>query len=200
VIFALSRYIFTIFGLKLFIFIVICTHLLSSLYVVRLYYTQKQTLQWRNFFYSIVFLVCGVTIFLTGFVLKNGLLGVHIYFVPSISMQPTLEPGDFILIDTWSYKNRKPKINDIVIFTTETFQGVLVKRIQPWPTQQSNAEKYYVMGDNRSESQDSRKFGGISLTQIKGQVKIILFSINPNLIPKPNRIVIEPLPLTPTKN
>ena len=31
-------------------------------------------------------------------------------------MQPTLEPGDVILVDTWAYRNQAPQLGDIIIF------------------------------------------------------------------------------------
>ena len=55
----------------------------------------------------------------------------------------------------------------------------LIKRITDWP-KSTVAEKntWYVMGDNRENSQDSRYFGGIHGSKIDGKAVFILLSLN----------------------
>ena len=45
-------------------------------------------------------------------------------------MKPTLSPGDFVLVDTWIYKHKKPSKKDIVLFVRNNdWDHILIKRI-----------------------------------------------------------------------
>lgn len=131
--------------------------------------------------FTLLFLVGSSAVFYGGFMTKQNWLGIHINFVPSISMQPTLQPGDFILVDSWAYHNSTPKLNDIVTFTLPQRKDFTVKRITHWPDQQLNHnDAHYVVGDNPSHSHDSRHIGGITNQQIRGKARLVLTSINKN--------------------
>lgn len=84
-------------------------------------------------------------------------------------MLPTLKPGQDILVWCWF---AKIKIGDIVAIKVGDKE--MVKRISKFllgdePT--SDQEKMiYVLGDNRKESIDSRRFGLIKKDQIIGKV------------------------------
>ena len=129
-----------------------------------------------------------------GFGFKPQLLGIHVYFVPSASMSPALNPGQFILIDTWIYDRDKPLANDIVVFVEPGSSNVLVKRITPWPDgRMQDRQMWFVMGDNRNRSKDSRHFGGVPSDRLIGKVRMILgeidqwFRIQPGSILRPVR-------------
>jgi signal peptidase I len=114
-----------------------------------------------------------------GFFYKDSLLGLHIYFVPSMSMYPTLKPGQFIVVDTWIYRNSYPKLGDVVIFKEKIDNRWFVKRITRWPNgEKMQNNKWFVMGDNRNFSIDSRNFGGVNRKQIVGQVSLVLLRID----------------------
>jgi len=82
------------------------------------------------------------------FIYKHHWLGVHIYFVPSASMEPTLKPGHFILLDTWAYHNKPPSLNDVVVFEHGIKEQHLVKRISLWPNGEATKNNLlYVVGD-----------------------------------------------------
>lgn len=115
-----------------------------------------------------------------GVVSKQSLLGIQVYFVPSPSMTPTLNPGDFILVDTWAYSTHTPAIGDIVVFQ----QGddfAVVKRCANWPGTNSGIQdnQLYVLGDNPRLSMDSRKIGGIDVSKINGRVRLKLVTWQP---------------------
>ncbi len=74
-------------------------------------------------------------------------------------MNPTLENGDYLIVEKLS----TPKINDVVVLTIN--DTLLIKRI----TSIEN-EEYFVQGDNRGNSLDSRIFGTIPKEDIKGKV------------------------------
>lgn len=114
-----------------------------------------------------------------GFIYKSYWLGVQVYFVPSPSMQPTLEPGDIILVDTWAYQERSPQQKDVAIFHHKSNNQWLVKRIGTWPNGKlTNNGEYFMLGDNAKASQDSRFFGGVGSEQLAGKVKLVLLAID----------------------
>ncbi|RHW74801.1 S26 family signal peptidase [Colwellia sp. RSH04] len=125
--------------------------------------------------------LCGLFL---GFSYKDSWLGVHLYFVPSMSMHPTLKPGQFILVDTWAYNEKPINLGDVVVFKQTDSVGYaqatwLVKRIANWPqgSLQHN-DLFYLLGDNSGASYDSRRFGGIKQESIVGKVKLVLLGID----------------------
>ena len=87
------------------------------------------------------------------------------------SMRPTLEPGDYVLVNRWAYKFRPPAKGDLVVVRDpETPDRFLVKRV----SETSDAGKIRVAGDNSNRSRDSRMFGPIALQEIIGKVWIRL--------------------------
>lgn len=128
---------------------------------------------------TLSFIILGGVGFVTGFIYKHYWLGIGIYFVPSMSMYPTLKPGEFILVDTWTYHKDQPQEKDVVVFQQREEQQWLVKRIATWPNGSLNNDgMYYVLGDNANASEDSRRFGGIPYERIQGKVKLVLLGIN----------------------
>lgn len=137
-----------------------------------------------RFLAAVLFSVSALVGLFLGFSYKDSWLGVHVYFVPSMSMYPALKPGQFILVDTWLYIKEPINIGDIVVFkqkqALDKHQPTwLVKRIANWPQGQlQHNGLFYVLGDNSSASHDSRRFGGIKQENIVGKVNLVLFSID----------------------
>lgn len=105
-------------------------------------------------------------------------LGVEFYYVPSMSMYPTIKPGQFILADSNAYVQHEPSTGDIIIFKHQA--NTLIKRIANNPNKQSNASPLiYVLGDHPTASIDSRQFGLISKQQVLAQAKLALITFNP---------------------
>ena len=142
------------------------------------------------------------------------------YFIPSGSMEPTLEPGNRVLVDKLSYDLHSVHRGDIVVFSrppTETNAAIkdLIKRViglpgdtiqsgpngeifidgklinQPWLTSSAKADpgppvpkltlprnEYYVMGDNRGDSEDSRYIGPISGSLIVGRAVLRVWPLS----------------------
>lgn len=74
-------------------------------------------------------------------------------------MLPTLKPGQFLISWNWFYK---PIQGDLVVVKKNR---LMVKRIQDIKKQ-----KVFVVGDNLTDSTDSRQFGWVEKRQIVGKV------------------------------
>jgi signal peptidase I len=157
---------------------------------------------------------CGVLIALTA----QAFL-VQAFWIPSPSMEPTLEVGDRVLVNKLSYRTHEVNHGDLVVFERppEASNGEdgeikdLIKRVvavggdtiegrdgdvyvngerieEPYlvegmptnnlPRQEVPEGTVFVMGDNRSNSEDSRVFGAIDEDTIVGRafVKVLPLS------------------------
>ena len=92
-------------------------------------------------------------------------LPIYKYRISGDSMFPTLKPGNTVLVSKFSYLLKSPKIEDIVAIHDPRDRRVLIKRIT-----KIESKKYYVLGDNRKQSTDSRSFGWIGKNDIIGKV------------------------------
>ncbi len=86
------------------------------------------------------------------------------------SMRPTLEPGDYVVVNRWAYRFRKPAKGDLVVVRDPArWDRFLVKRIfDAHPT------RIELVGDNEGRSRDSRTFGPIAFEAVVGKVWIRL--------------------------
>ncbi|MHB8466692.1 MAG: signal peptidase I [Acidimicrobiales bacterium] len=161
-----------------------------------------------------------------GVILVVALLGALIirtvlfqaFYIPSASMEPTLQLHDRILVNKLSYDLHPVHRGDIVVFKRSALKGIsgpvndLVKRViglpgdtlkstldghvlvngtllkEPYlargtPTYNLTEIKipphhYFVMGDNRTDSADSRVFGPIDKSLIVGRAFILIWPLN----------------------
>lgn len=79
------------------------------------------------------------------------------------SMSPFLQSQDIILASSIPYLFSNPKENDVVIAKINGKN--FVKRIRAIVQ-----EKYYLEGDNKTDSMDSRNFGPVIKKNIVGKV------------------------------
>ena len=96
------------------------------------------------------------------------------YVVAGRSMEPTLNPGDRVVVDLRAYRERSPEPGDVVLVRTAD-GAEIVKRVSG-----SNAgrrrpgepERVWVLGDNPDASLDSREIGPVLRERIIGRVAL----------------------------
>jgi len=109
---------------------------------------------------------------------------VRIYAIPSGSMEPTLQIGDHIAVTP--YRFAEPRRGDVVVFRSPLNPDeLLVKRITgvAGDLVEGNHGKlivphdcYFVLGDNRANSFDSRQWGVLPGNRIVGRARMVLWS------------------------
>lgn len=108
----------------------------------------------------------------------------NIYAIPSSSMEPALRAGDRILVTPYAapFFDAEPARGDVVVFRSPLDPDeVLVKRISALPgeliaSQIVPAGHYFLLGDNRGNSVDSRRWGPLPRHRIIGRARIVLWS------------------------
>ena len=88
-------------------------------------------------------------------------------------MSPTINPGNIVFASPLPYFLSKPKVNDLVIVFDPRDGRILVKRIT-----KIDKNEYFVAGDNKTKSVDSRTFGSLKRRDIIGKVIQVIRSNN----------------------
>ena len=167
----------------------------------------------RWYFYVGFFIVAAVLYQpLMGY--RDRVFGYDMFRFPSGSMLDTLFIGDFVVANTWAYRNENPKRGDVIVFrfpgdrtikylkriiaiggdTIEMKDGVtLVNNIaikEPYlnekytertktnhfPPAVVPKDYYFVLGDNRDHSNDSRYWGFVPASDVLGKIEFVWFS------------------------
>jgi signal peptidase I len=136
--------------------------------------------------------------------------------VPTGSMKPTIIEGDRIFVNKLAYGLKvpfttwhlaqwsEPARGDIIVFNSPADGMRLVKRVAGVPgdrvtmrgsaTVTIPADHYFVLGDNRGNSADSRVIGLIPRENILGRSSRVVLSFDPYThLPRWNR-TLKPLP------
>jgi nickel-type superoxide dismutase maturation protease len=87
------------------------------------------------------------------------------FIISGHSMEPTLKTNDTVLVSFLPFLFSSPKVRDVVALKDPKDGKVLIKRI----TKIEN-KKYFIEGDNKQHSKDSREFGMIGKALIIGKV------------------------------
>ena len=145
----------------------------------------------------------------------------QIYQIPSQSMEPTLLPGDHVIVHQVAYQAAEPQQGDVVVYRYPDENGKrFLHRViglpgdqiairdqvvyvngealsEPYTRHSDRSsmaghvrdhlppitvplETYFLMGDNREESLDSRFLGPISKEHLLGRVLFVDWSVNPD--------------------
>lgn len=80
-------------------------------------------------------------------------------------MSPKIAEGQEVLVSSLPFLFFEPKIGDIVAF--KKFNKVFIKRVK-----KINSDKYYLIGDNKEDSLDSKNFGWVSKKLVIGKALI----------------------------
>jgi nickel-type superoxide dismutase maturation protease len=83
------------------------------------------------------------------------------------SMRPTLEPGDWLLVDPDAYADAPPAVDDLVLVPDPRQPSrLLVKRVTE---AHDRGRELFVNGDAPHASTDSRAFGSVSTSTVEGR-------------------------------
>lgn len=121
---------------------------------------------------SVIFSVSCCFLIYAGWTYRERILGLNIYFVPSKSMSPTLQPGDLVLVDSWFYLTKPNQKEDIVVFYVPKTRLTFIKRIRK--TYENHFDAY---GDNPSESIPEKYLKKLPRENIRGKAVIVLGNI-----------------------
>jgi nickel-type superoxide dismutase maturation protease len=90
------------------------------------------------------------------------------YEVAGSSMAPTVEPGDWVLVDTEAYRRRMPRPGHVVLACDPREPArEVVKRV----VQVDLHNDAWLEGDNPSGSTDSRTYGPVPKRLVVGRVR-----------------------------
>jgi nickel-type superoxide dismutase maturation protease len=78
------------------------------------------------------------------------------------SMKPTFTSGETVLVNKLAFLIVEPKQGDIIVIKRDK---LLVKRVE-----KKKENSFFVVGDNKKESTDSRHFGWVDKKDIVGKV------------------------------
>ena len=149
-------------------------HFLSL--VIGLYLHLKRYQKAKGFGANFVGLcILNITIAVSCHLYKANWFGFSFYHIPSVSMQPALQPGDIVVVDNWVYQENSLQVEDIIIFKRPQNDMVMIKRIKKLRSGYSSS--IFVEGDNPNKSFDSRRFGWLDEDSVLGKATFILINI-----------------------
>jgi len=236
-----SGFIFSISGIIAFIVLSIIVYIVLLVDVFRATkdlstHTLNKSQRWYLY---ILYTIC-VSFFNSTIIdYRYALFGFEPFKIPSAAMEPSIIVGDFILADTWAYKDKDPEIGDVIVFKYPRdpnikyikrvigkggdhvamydkvlyVNGVEIKRefIKTYQAKGQNYNfdeyletlgqnqhhinliltrpaidseyivpegHYFVLGDNRDNSNDSRYWGVVPQENLHGKAIYIWFSFD----------------------
>lgn len=91
------------------------------------------------------------------------------YTIDGDSMVPALSSGDVVLVNKIVYQWQEPQPQEMVIVATP--YGLMAKRV----VREISPDKYWVEGDNKDFSTDSRVYGPVDRSKVIGKIGMKLW-------------------------
>jgi signal peptidase I len=89
---------------------------------------------YNRWFFYLLWILMVFALSLTAYRIRERVFGYGTYRVPSVSMSPTVENGEYFIADTWRYPAHKPAEGEIVVLELADGTGVrYLKRIVGLP-------------------------------------------------------------------
>ncbi len=79
-------------------------------------------------------------------------------------MCPAFKSGDVVLVNKLAYFLSKPKIRDVIEVKREKYINKRITKI--------DGDQFFIQGDNKKESTDSRNFGWVGRKEILGKIML----------------------------
>ena len=87
------------------------------------------------------------------------------------SMEPTLLPGDRLVVDRAAFRDRRPRVGELVVLVDpEAPERWLVKRVAGLEGEGPQERRVVVASDAPERGRDSRQFGPVASSAIVGRV------------------------------
>ena len=109
------------------------------------------------------------------------------FVVSGASMEPSFFHGDYLIIDEISYQFREPERDEVVVFRyPDDPSKFFIKRVAALPGETVETirdritlgdTEYFVVGDNRGASSDSRVWGPLDRSLIVGRALVRLWPV-----------------------
>ena len=107
----------------------------------------------------------------------------------------TIATGDFIFVNRWAWNFRRPRVDDVMIFSTTGIDALpqgthYIKRMKATPGQTyvlehpvpgrpevvtMGEDEYFACGDNFNNSNDSRYWGNVPGRQLRGLGSVVFW-------------------------
>lgn len=125
------------------------------------------------------------TLVAIGLLLLNDMLVFESILIPSTSMEPAVFPNERVLLEKLPFQSVGRF--DVVVINSRRLRERIVKRVIGLPGERIRIEgrevqlgpnEYFVLGDNRAASRDSRVIGPVSSGEIEGKVKLVWYSFD----------------------
>jgi signal peptidase I len=85
---------------------------------------------YNRWFFYLLWILMATALSLTAYRFRERVFGYGTYGVPSVSMAPTIENGDYFIADTWWYPSHQPVEGEIVVLELADGTGIrYLKRI-----------------------------------------------------------------------